>query len=694
MKRSGLGAAFLAAATIVAGVIPGTTGVAHAATTPAVSVGDLQVVETDVGQGAVTVPVTLDVPAPATVKVKLKIAGGTAAKKTDYKGAPTVATIKKGQAAGFAKVQLVGDGAIEPTETLNLQVASVTGATVSDSTGVLTMTDNDANGVAAKPEVRVGRPTIWEGNKGVRSITVPLTLSRPSTGAVTLGFADQCRGEAISFPPGIVAKTVTVTTVGDTADAADRVLKNALGLVGGAATVPALTGESVVRDDDGAPAGMPVGGVVRASLQTGGTEPRYPNFTTSDPRWVYPESTDASISSGGRYVAFTSNAYNLVDCDTNDQADVFVKDLVTGVIERVNVSDSGAQANGYSGNAEISPDGRYVVFDSDATNLVPNDVNGWADAFIYDRTTHTTRKLVNVTSFHRGSSYASISADNRYVAFESSEPLAGDADTCLPGSVPDINGECNYYDVYVLDRTTNTIRLVSNGQNGAPTIADFPVISADGSSIAYQSDKPYVTNLATGATESVFVTSSEQPATGTVNATIPLAISGDGTKVGFVAQACNLGVTCPVNRPADVHAYLRDRTAGTTTVMTTAANGTPLTGISPMGGGIAISANGRYFLFGHSEQTLTPPACHIPVIGPLAGGTYTYERDLVAGGLTPVGVNAAGLCPTAPGDSDARIMTPNAVSADGSYVAFMSSGSYLVPDDTNGITEVFVKRLR
>src|SRR5262249_3071422 len=94
---------------------------------------------------------------------------------------------------------------------------------------------------------------------------------------------------------------------------------------------------------------------------------------------------DARISADGRYVVFVSAATDLVPGDTNAQTDIFVRDRSTGATQRVSVSSAGAQANSGSTSPAISADGRYVVFTSFATNLVAGDTNGLTDVFLRDR---------------------------------------------------------------------------------------------------------------------------------------------------------------------------------------------------------------------------------------------------------------------------------------------------------------------
>ncbi len=144
-----------------------------------------------------------------------------------------------------------------------------------------------------------------------------------------------------------------------------------------------------------------------------------------------------SVSADGRFVAFTSTADNLVPGDTNLASDVFVRDRQTGVTERVSVSNNGRQGDKDSGfldllgGPSISADGRYVAFASDATNLVNQDRNNAADVFVRDRVAGTTTRVsVSSTGAEASGSQPSISADGRFVAFLSDSPIvAGDTNS-------------------------------------------------------------------------------------------------------------------------------------------------------------------------------------------------------------------------------------------------------------------------
>jgi Tol biopolymer transport system component len=158
------------------------------------------------------------------------------------------------------------------------------------------------------------------------------------------------------------------------------------------------------------------------------------------------------MSRDGRYVLFASDSTDLVANDTNDVDDVFIKDRQTGQVIRASVSTSGAEANGVSWPGSITPDGRWVVFQSYATNLVASDTNGKADLFVFDRLTRRT-VLISRTmggGAANGDSFgSSISADGRFVTFES------DARDLVPN---DFN---NARDIFLVDRQTNTTTRVS-----------------------------------------------------------------------------------------------------------------------------------------------------------------------------------------------------------------------------------------
>ena len=143
-------------------------------------------------------------------------------------------------------------------------------------------------------------------------------------------------------------------------------------------------------------------------------------------------SYEPDISADGRFVVFASDSANLVPDDRNDLGDIFVHDTQTGETKRINLSTEGIEADdGDSETPSISADGRFVAFDSEADNLVLNDTNRLYDVFHHDTVTGvTTRLSVGPTGLQStGDSFIpSMSADGSRVAFESDAPGFSDRD--------------------------------------------------------------------------------------------------------------------------------------------------------------------------------------------------------------------------------------------------------------------------
>ncbi len=148
--------------------------------------------------------------------------------------------------------------------------------------------------------------------------------------------------------------------------------------------------------------------------------------------WRISESPDGSDGDGlsisptidceGTHVVFISYASNLVAQDNNYSADVFVYDIVADTLERVSVSSAGVEANDYTYSASINEDGRYVVFESDATNLVPDDLNARTDIFVRDIVNGVTSRVSLAYDGAESNGYSfqpSISCDALFVSFES-----------------------------------------------------------------------------------------------------------------------------------------------------------------------------------------------------------------------------------------------------------------------------------
>ena len=210
------------------------------------------------------------------------------------------------------------------------------------------------------------------------------------------------------------------------------------------------------------------------------------------------QSTYCSISGDGRYVAFQSEATNLITGDTNGTPDIFVRDRTGGTTIRASVSTAGGQGAGDSYLPSISANGQFVAFQSSSYALVPDDDNSSFDIIVRDILNNTTaRASVNNSGLNRpgDSTQASISADGRYVAFTSLADLINVVDDPLAFS-----------HIYVRDLTSGvTTRIsVDSGANLGNAESSHPALSSGGRYLAFQS---VATNLVSGdsnATSDIF----------------------------------------------------------------------------------------------------------------------------------------------------------------------------------------------
>jgi Tol biopolymer transport system component len=160
---------------------------------------------------------------------------------------------------------------------------------------------------------------------------------------------------------------------------------------------------------------------------------------------------NATVSADGRYVAFRSYASNLVPGDTNDVSDILVKDRLTGEVWRASSASDGSGANDHSDNPAISADGRFIAFESAASNLVSGDTNGCVDIFVADRVTGEIRRAstsADGMEADAACTQPALTADGRYLAFVS------DASNLVPHAT---NGGT---DIFVKDLVSGEIRCV------------------------------------------------------------------------------------------------------------------------------------------------------------------------------------------------------------------------------------------
>jgi Tol biopolymer transport system component len=265
------------------------------------------------------------------------------------------------------------------------------------------------------------------------------------------------------------------------------------------------------------------------------------------------------ITSDGKFVVFESDATNLVIGDGNARKDIFVHDRETGATTRVSVSTGGVEGNNNSFAPFISSDGRFVVFESDATNLVLGDGNGRRDIFVHDRQTGATTRVSVSSGGIEGNNRSfdpSISSDGNFVVFESNS-------TNLVANDENVRG-----DIFVHNRATGETTRVSVSSGGVEgnNNSFAPFISSDGRFVVFESNATnlvagdfngrrdiFVHDGATGETTRVSVSSEDLE--GDNNSYAPF-ISEDGKFVVFESLATNL-VTGDGNGRRDIFVHER-----------------------------------------------------------------------------------------------------------------------------------------
>jgi Tol biopolymer transport system component len=380
-----------------------------------------------------------------------------------------------------------------------------------------------------------------------------------------------------------------------------------------------------------APAGaeLPVGGsTVRVTAGIGGA-PLVGELDTEQ----------AVVSSNGRFVAFTSEATNLVAGDTNGAADVFLTDRLHGTTALVSVTSDEEQGDGLSENPSISDDGRYIAFESQATDLVAGDSNGQPDVFLRDRVDGTTERISvdsDEVGTSEGSSDPDITGNGFHVAFATNgalDPADGNArqdiyvrnhladittlasrtstgalsdgsslrpaidargtlvafESAATDMVPgDTNGET---DIFVADLLADTVVRASVGPNGGQLDVDArePDISGAADVVVYESERP---DGSTGVRLRDLDDPGSVPLSPSETDAYAPSIDLTGTRVAYALDA---GRTCNGNTPV-----LYDVDTG----LSSTPFGAPATGLC-FGGTPAISPDGRY-LATTTSTVLTP----------------------------------------------------------------------------------------
>lgn len=370
-----------------------------------------------------------------------------------------------------------------------------------------------------------------------------------------------------------------------------------------------------------------------------------------------------SVSGGGRFVAFQSGATNLVAGDDAGHQDVFLRDREEGTTVRISVSPDGEDGDASSRNPAVTPDGQFVVFNSHASNLVPNDDNGKADVFVWKRqsgaielvSVATDGTQVNDHSALPASGGSTISDDGRYVVFSSG------ADNLVQG---DANEES---DIFVRDRESGTTDLVSRASDGSQGNGRsfFPTVSGDGRIVAFgtlagnlvgapSNDLPQIVfrNLQTGATGLV----SAAPGSSDVS------LSTDGRLAVFVSLASDLA---PSDDNGQYDVFLRDLQTQTTELVSVSTGGVQGVGDTweP-----SMSGDGRFIAFESISANLVADDENG------LSDIFVRDRELHTTEIVSLGADAEA------GDSSSY---DPAINQDGRFVVFLSNASNLVAGDND-----------
>ena len=396
----------------------------------------------------------------------------------------------------------------------------------------------------------------------------------------------------------------------------------------------------------------PVSPMQLVSVSTGGVEGN--GYSGA----VFSNSNLASnaTSADGRYVAFDSSATNLVPSDTNSQPDIFLRDLQAGTTSRISVSSNGAQADFDSLAPSISADGRFIAYKSEAGNLTSTSTNGQYGMYVRDTNSGQTTRVdlaPNGSPANGVATSVSISADGRFVAFAS---LATNLAVLAP------NGG-----VFVRDTMTGKLLIASISYDGTTTSSGGQsAISADGRFVAFTSAASnlilndtngrtdlFVHDFLTGTTTRVNVATNGTQDDCGIGSSNSVAISADGRFVSF--QSCGTMLApASANPNGYSSAYIHDMVTGTTSPLAVTAQGVILSA----GSVGTISADGRFAVYNANVV------------------------DRSTGFSTSLNVAADG----SPGNGSSGVAT---VSTDGSIITFSSGSSNLVNGDTNQASDVF-----
>ena len=372
-----------------------------------------------------------------------------------------------------------------------------------------------------------------------------------------------------------------------------------------------------------------------------------------------------SISAAGRFLVYQSRARDLVASDPNGSGmDVFLYDRLTKTTTLVSYGDPATGGDGWSGSAAISGDGQQIVFKSSSTNLVTNDLNGKThDVFLYDVATGA----VSLLGADAGKPQISETG------------LAAWLSSATPEGVDDPNG--SGLDVFVQDTFSGHTRLVTQGISAAGADGDSnrPVVSADGSAIAFAS---FANNLVAsdpnGSVSDIFyhdantghttLVSVGDPVSGANGASTISYVAANGRFVVFESEASNLVASDPNGNIADI--FHHDVATGITKLV---SGGDPILGANGTSHVPSVSGDGRFVVFTSMATNLVPDDTDDGFLDVFVYDSLSRHIAIVT-------------------KSDSGDNFAHAVSADGRSIAFSATaaGDYGVSDGNGTLTDLFV----
>jgi len=384
-------------------------------------------------------------------------------------------------------------------------------------------------------------------------------------------------------------------------------------------------------------------------------------------------SINSSISDDGQIVVFDSTSSNLVIGDSNADFDIFAKNRRDNSTYRLSIATDGSQANGPSVDPKVSADGRYVVFSSDASNLVLGDTNSLTDVFLHDISMGITTLISKNDNNEIGngtSETATISADGRYIVFVSESTNFSLTDNNITR------------DIYLHDRLNATTILVSSNSLGAVANGESisPDISTDGNLIVFASladnlvasdsnsnSDVFIKNMSSQQVQRISVSSTGIEANGLSDTP---SISGDGSVVAYRSTATNLVANVST---ISKQIYVKDMTTGENELVSVNNQGDTANKGSFFA--IGLSDDGRIVAFYSEADNLGS--------NDLNQTWDVFIRDRVRNMTQLVSVNSDGII----GDGNSFLPSINSA---GNYISFGSSATNLILDDSNASWDIFV----